>query len=423
MRAHAALRGITIVWTLAVASAVSAESVAYRSGRWFDGERFVARTMYSVDGVLRQAAPPVVDRTIHLDGRFVLPPFAEAHNHWLEPDSVADYNARSLADGVFYVMDQATMPLLATRVRAATNRPNAVDYRAALLGFTGPGGHPMQIVRQFIKFGILPAAWESEEALDRNALLLVSNDKDIADRWPLLQKAHTDFVKVFLLYSDEYETRLTNPEVGYERGMDPRLVPSIVGRAHADGLRVSAHVYSAADFRNAVAGGVDLIAHMPGTGWSAGADAARFRITEDDARNASRGRIAVITTMSWVDDLRAESPADADFVLREVLIPNLRLLREHRVPMLIGSDQFRGTPLGELFLLQRTGLFTNAEILRIATRDTPRAIFPERVLGEFDEGAEASFLVLGADPLAHLGNIRTILLRVKRGAIVPSQNR
>jgi hypothetical protein len=48
------------------------------------------------------------------------------------------------------------------------------------------------------------------------------------------------------------------------RGLDPALVPLIVARAHAAGLHVSAHVSSAADFRIAVDGGVDQIAHVPG---------------------------------------------------------------------------------------------------------------------------------------------------------------
>ncbi|HKR66476.1 MAG TPA: amidohydrolase, partial [Thermoanaerobaculia bacterium] len=149
-----------LVLLLLLATSVDAEAIAFRHGRWFDGRGFVARTMYSVDGVLQRGAPPRVDRTIALDGKFVIPPLAEGHNHWLEPQSIADYNARYLRDGVFYVMDQANMPLIADRVRAVTNQENTVDYAVAMLGFTGPGGHPLEIVRQFIDMGILPAEWK-----------------------------------------------------------------------------------------------------------------------------------------------------------------------------------------------------------------------------------------------------------------------
>jgi imidazolonepropionase-like amidohydrolase len=47
------------------------------------------------------------------------------------------------------------------------------------------------------------------------------------------------------------------------KGLDPRLLRLIVERAHATGLRVSAHIVNGADFRNAVNAGVDEIVHIP----------------------------------------------------------------------------------------------------------------------------------------------------------------
>src|SRR5207244_3532713 len=114
------------------------EGVAYVNGQWFDGNGFVARPMYVADGVFRRTAPRAITQTVDLKGGYVLPPLAEAHNHWLEPDNIDAYIKNYLSDGVFYVMDQANVPQIAARVRAQTNRPSSVDYRVALLGFTGP---------------------------------------------------------------------------------------------------------------------------------------------------------------------------------------------------------------------------------------------------------------------------------------------
>ena len=47
-------------------------------------------------------------------------------------------------------------------------------------------------------------------------------------------------------------------------GLDPRLVPLIVNKAHAAGLRVSAHVDTVTDYRIALKAGVDEMAHLPG---------------------------------------------------------------------------------------------------------------------------------------------------------------
>jgi hypothetical protein len=367
--------------------------------------------MYAVDGTLRVRAPQTITSSVDLHGKFVVPPLAEAHNHWLEPQRIDTYIHDYRTDGVFYVMDQANVPFVAEAVRAKTNRPESVDYRVAILAFTAPGGHPIQIVKQFVQMGVMPAAWTDEAAIDRNAVLIVSSEKDVDDRWPLLLAAHPDFVKIFLEYSEEFEQRKNDPAFQYKRGIDPRLVPYIVRRAHADGLRVSAHVYSATDFRNALAGGVDLIAHFPGTGAGEEKDLQRFLMTDDDARLAAQHHTPVITTLGWLDDLREEDAARADLVERTVIRPNLQKLRAAGVRLLIGSDQFRKTPVGELFILSRLGL-SNQEILQIATMDTPRAIFPERKIGCLQDGCEASLIVLDGNPIDDLGNIRKIDLRV-----------
>ena len=392
---------------LLLAATARAEVVEFHNGRWFDGRRFVARTMLSVDGVLARSTTRPVDRVISLDGKFVIPPLAEGHNHWLEPQSIAEYNRRYLADGVFYVMDQANMPTIADRVRAATNKPDTVDYAVAMFGFTGPGGHPLEIVRQFVDMGVLPAEWKDDP--DRRAVFVVRSEKDIDERWPLLLSSHTDFVKVFLLYSGA-------PLGGFDRGIDPALVPAIVKRAHRDGLRVSAHAYDANDFRVAVRAGVDIVAHFPGTGAGEHPDQlARYRITDADARLAAQKGVTVITTLGWLNEV----PELAPRIEREVIIPNLKLLLRHCVRIAIGSDQFRQTPLPELFILARLGLVSNAEILRMATMVTPRLIFPQRKIGSLLPGSEASFLVLNDDPTQNLGAVREILLRVKKGRIVP----
>ncbi|MGH9855773.1 MAG: hypothetical protein ACREBD_38555, partial [Blastocatellia bacterium] len=47
---------------------------------WFDGQTFVGKRFYSVNGVLTSRKPGRVDSAIDLNGKFVIPPFAEAHN-------------------------------------------------------------------------------------------------------------------------------------------------------------------------------------------------------------------------------------------------------------------------------------------------------------------------------------------------------
>lgn len=58
------------------------------------------------------------------------------------------------------------------------------------------------------------------------------------------------------------------------------------------------------------------------------------------------------------------------------------------------------------------------ELLRMWTTNCARALFPDRRAGSLDPGNEASFLALGADPLANFDAVRNIRLRVKQGAVL-----
>ena len=61
--------------------------VQYRNGLWFDGEVFVRGDRFVRDGLFVPAttATEVVD----LGGQHVVPPFAEAHNHNIDPQGSA----------------------------------------------------------------------------------------------------------------------------------------------------------------------------------------------------------------------------------------------------------------------------------------------------------------------------------------------
>jgi imidazolonepropionase-like amidohydrolase len=228
-------------------------------------------------------------------------------------------------------------------------------------------------------------------------------------------KGKPAFVKIFLLKSEEFAKRKDDPKYLYQRGLDPSLVPEIVRLAHTAGLRVSAHVETAGDFHNALAGGVDDIAHLPGIGFDPVLGKDRFLISEADARLAAERRVTIVTTLRWLEKEYSEKKEMAEQLKKEVIVPNLRLLKKHHVKILVGSDQFRETPLPETLFLAKLGVFTNLEILKMACEDTPRAMFADRRIGLLRDGYEASFLVLDRDPLADLTNLKSIQRRYKQG--------
>ena len=84
------------------------------------------------------------------------------------------------------------------------------------------------------------------------------------------------------------------------------------------------------------------------------------------------------------------------------------------------DDYGRGV-VPEAMALASLGIFSNAELLRMWTEHTAAAIFPKRKIGRLRPGYEASFLVLGANPLRSFEAVRTIELRVKEGEILSAK--
>ena len=390
------------------------ESYQFTNGQWFDGTDFRHRAFYSINGVLTLKKPARIDKVFDLKNGYVIPPFAEAHNHWLEPQRVDEYIRNYLSDGVFYVKDEANMPYIVSQFRGKLNRPTSVDFITALQGFTGSGGHPLEIIRQFQKMGIFPKEW-TESDLDGKAILIVDDAKDIPRKWSLLLSSKPDFVKVFLNYSGQGESRKGNPK---KTGLNPRFLPEIVRLAHKAGLYVSVHISTAADFHNALVAGVDEIAHLPFVDFDKELGNEHVLISTADARLAARRGVRVITTLSWLVADLGNDPQRAKEARTQVIIPNLRLLKRYGVKLLIGSDQFRQTSRPEILLISSLGVFTNLELLKMACEVTPRAIFPKRRIGFLREGYEASFLVLDGNPLTNFEKIKNVGLRFKQGYLL-----
>lgn len=380
-----------------------AHGVAYRGGLWFDGSTFKSMTMYVVDGVFRTRAPAQIDSTVDLAGGYVVPPFADAHQHFLDP-RIDETIRVQLAAGIFYVKDQGNTPFLRRLIDPALNRPTSIDFISANQGWTSPGGHPVEVVKRGAPPGG-PMAFLVRDSLDPGIVMQVENAADIDRRWAYFLAGKPDFVKVYLFRSEDY-TRIRAEGIEGRGGIDPALVPEIVKRAHAAGLQVSAHVYTAADFRSAVAGGVQQIAHLPG---GRGPDSV-FMLTDADAAAARRAGVTVITTVTQHED-----SALLARLLKTQYAHNIEVLRRHGVPLLIGSDLVGRTAAIEIDALAHSGLFSALELLRMWSVTTPQSIFPNRRIGTLRDGAEASFLVLRANPLEDLAATRVITLRVKQG--------
>ena len=156
MRALAILIAF-LSFTLAEAAPPSPSEPSYRfdKGLWFDGQRFVKRTVYANERRLQLTPPAQVDHVVDLAGAFVIPPLCEAHNHNLGSEyENQETIARYLNDGVFYVKMMSNVPRETGVVRHTYNRPDSVDVTFANGGITGTGGHPIRLREQLLERGV-----------------------------------------------------------------------------------------------------------------------------------------------------------------------------------------------------------------------------------------------------------------------------
>jgi len=412
---------------------------AFVNGRWFDGRQFQAATFYTVDGRLTTTKPALVEEEIDLKEGFVVPPFGEAHNHNVEgPWNLEKTTARYLHDGVFYVKNPDSIRDFTAQIAGRINKPTSIDVTFANAGLTSSGGHPIPLYEQVLResrykafIGDVPAGW-----FKNRGYVVIDSEADLDRQWAGIMAEKPDFLKVYLAHSEEMPRRSHADGGAVRKGLDPKLIPAIVTRAHREGLGVTAHVETAADFRLAVFAGVDELAHVPGWRLDADDEAPRLLLTDEDARQAARaGVVVVTTTVAMQPQAGGHGHHDSahgshdgpshKFVMeallwsraQEIQAKNLQVLHRHGVKLAIGSDH-APTSLAEAWHLHELGLFDNLTLLKLWCEQTPQAIFPGRRIGRLQEGYEASFLVLKGNPMDRFEAVRQIAFRMKQGHVL-----
>jgi imidazolonepropionase-like amidohydrolase len=395
-------------------------------GQWFDGEQFVATDFYLQDGVLtHHPRDPKKATQIDLAGKFVVPPYGDAHEHNFDGIyGTAKVDAEYMQDGIFYAQGMTDTTDGAAEVVAAhlVNTPTTPDVTYAHGGLTGVNGHPKEVYESLGLGFFYPATAEQRAQVvaahgrEGTAYWEIATAADLDAKWPKVLAAKPDLIKVYLANSASFaQATAERPELG--EGIDPALVPLIVQRAHAAGLKVAVHINDAADFHVAVTAGADEMAHLPGYGLTATSNAALETLADADIALAAAHHVKAQATAGLATD--ENTPAADVAVRRRVQRDNLGRLKRAGVPILVGSDRYSQDSLHEADYLQALGVWTNAEMLRMWSMTTPQAIFPKRKIGCLAEGCEASFLVLNGNPIADWKASHGIADRWKQGVEVP----
>jgi len=383
-----------------ITGCATGSGVQYTNGHWYDGKGFKEKVVYVADGKISARRPAQVIGTVDLEGDYIVPAFGDAHVHFLEPDKTQAYVDTFAGQGILYIKDQANIAFITEMMDPVFDAPDSFDILHAQTSFSGVGAHPVQVAYYMLNVGVI-----SERDFSK-VLYQVDTIEDLDKVWDEFLALDPDFVKIFLLYSEEFEKRRYDDSYSFHRGINPEVAAEIVRRAHAAGLTVSAHAYSAHDFRTAMDIGVDEITHVPGMGFKdSGLPEDNFRITAEDAKRAAALNIPIQLTLVT---FKGSFPQD-------VVAYNIALFEEAGARLIMGSDHQNYTAIDNAEYILKLGLFGEGKLLHMLSVDTPKAIFPNRDVGGVTPGSEANFVVLEENPLEDFSAIRKVKGVYKHG--------
>lgn len=395
-----------------------------RDVRIFDGTRVIAANSVIIkNGKIARVGRnlPVPPNTTVIDGsgNTLLPGLIDAHAHIPEEANGALRQSASL--GVTTVLDMFTTPQTLKKIKEieSADPPNLADVRTAGIGATVSKGHPTEM-------GGSPIPTLSEP---RQAQSFV--DARIAEG--------SDYIK--LIY-DDYSS-LESPSMRLPT-LKLETLKALIAAAHKRGKLTVVHITDERHAREAVAAGVDGLAHMF-IGATASPDFGRF---------VARHRVFVIATLSTLYPMCGEPNGPAllgdkrlvPFIQPEWrrllglnIWPNLigkslscdgtragiRQLVAANVPILAGTDApvpgatFGASLHGELRLLVEAGV-PPARVLAGATSLAAR-IFHLSDRGFIRAGMRADLLLVRGDPTRDVLATRNIIAVWKRGVPIDRQ--
>jgi imidazolonepropionase-like amidohydrolase len=419
---------IVVLFTVVslTADATQEQSLELVGGRWFDGQGFVDRTVYVTDGYFVAAKPEGETTRVNLEGRYIVPPFADGHSHnlWSEWEWQRVHDGY-LREGTFYVLVMGNARSGSDHMRARFLSWDTIDIAYGEGVVTSTLGYPFMHYEPRAMGFHDPSTWKENlpairhsRRMENDGYWFMDSVSDVDAKLPAILADRTTHLKIILFRSERFAELSADTTRISHRGLNPELVQDIVSRAHAAGIRVAAHIETPHDFELAVRAGADIIAHVPGYNLAQGAQPEQFRLSEAMAQLAADQGVTVTPTAFFGSRNAVRSPEwnqRRDDLLRH----NLRLLKRHGVSIASGTDVYSETARAEIGALAALDLWSNAELLRLWAITTPRLVFPSRRIGSLEPGFEASFLALECDPIADFGCTDRIALRFKQGRFLP----
>jgi len=406
-----------VIWLAFLATVPTnayANTTVISGAQVWNGKHFEVRTLAVRDGrFVRVPRNKATVEKLDLSGRYIVPAYANAHCHVTSADRASSDGF--LRAGVFYVWNPNSI-VLSKQDKAFFGTATTYSLKIAQGGITEPRGHPEPLYTDILAKYVYKG--RQKEWFIGNAFHYGRTPEEIVKVLDKLKSQGADFVKAYLLHSEDYEMRKDDPKFEGARGLNPANMPFLVAEARRRGMKVAVHVETAADLVTAAQSGAAVAAHLPGYGGS-GTEA--MELSAKQARIVAKSGIRLTPTYGLAAGLvdekasLAEQKATADANAKRQL-ENMALLKNSRAAFIMGTDGL-GPVFDEAERWVAIGGMTDPEAARVVF-ETGAWLFPERRIGCFQPGCEADFLVLSSDPTLDIRNLRAIEQRYKAGKVL-----
>jgi imidazolonepropionase-like amidohydrolase len=191
--------------------------------------------------------------------------------------------------------------------------------------------------------------------------------------------------------------------------MDTDVVKAAVDVAHAQGKPVFTHPQNRSGTDNALAGGVDVLAHtIPTEG----------RFTDEELLRMNRQHTALIPTLTLWPIVMQGAPKAASDKLLQAGVDELKQFFDNGGSVLFGTDVGFITEYDTTHEFEYMGRAMSWKDVLASMTTNPSAFFKAAAKGKVETGMDADLVVLDADPADDVRNLAKVAYTIRGGKVI-----